>query len=113
MHVTHVHTLAVQCVLHACNMLAVQCMLHACYMHGALVCMCRTKYKGEKGELVRVEYVDGKIDHFKGEKGEEQLVRVEYAVGRVEHYKAKKGKLRLVRVENAVGHAPLYTKKGR
>ena len=65
--------------------------------------MCRTKYKGEKGELVRVEYVDGKIDHFKGEKGEEQLVRVEYAVGRVEHYKAKKGKLRLVRVENAVG----------
>ena len=65
-------------------------------------CMRRIKYRGKTGELLRIEYVDGKIDHFEGEKDKEQLVRVENAVGRIEHYKAKKGELRLVRVENNV-----------
>ena len=69
--------------------------------------MCRTTcevqcwYTGDKGELQRVEYTDGKIHHYKGEKNEEQLVRVEHPDGQVEHFKGEKGEERLRRVCNA------------
>jgi hypothetical protein len=57
---------------------------------------------------VRVEFADGTVNYYKGEKGAERLVRDAYANGLVQNYEGEKGAERLVRSEGANGLVQYY-----
>lgn len=62
----------------------------------------------DNGRLVRIEWPDGQVKEFKGEKGEEYRVRSVYADGHVVHFEGKKDKEHIVTIHYPDGKSMYY-----
>jgi ribosomal protein L35AE/L33A len=67
-------------------------------------------YEGERGaeRMVRAEFMDGKVVYYEGERGAERMVRAEFMDGKVVYCEGERGAERIVRAEFSDGMVQHY-----